>query len=134
MTHARLLLPVVLAALLLTACGGAGNAITFKLDPRHGSGLDGVAELVPRPGGSRLTIELGPSADPPRGTTAAVYRGSCATIPQRRASRPTRIDGGELRIPLGAPTDALSHRDHAVVLERGGVMLACGDVPPGARR
>ncbi len=130
MRRARSLLPVVLAALIPTACGGAGNAITFKLDPRHGSGLDGLAKLAPRPGGSRLTIDLTVDAPPP-GTTAAVYEGSCDTIPQRRASPAVTLAGPELRIPLGATPATLARHDHAVALKRAGAMLACGDVPPG---
>jgi hypothetical protein len=132
MRRARLLLPVVLPALFLTACGGARDAITIPLKPRHASGLDGVARLVPAGSGSRLTIDL--DADrAPRGVTAAVYRGRCRTLPTRPVTRRVPVDGDAATVRVTTAPRRLAR--HAVALKRNGTVLACGDVPaarPGA--
>lgn len=128
--RAVLLLPVVGSALALAGCGGAGDAITFKLDPRHRSGLDAVVTLVPAAGAaSRLTIDL---TDPaPHDVTAAVYRGTCAELPTSRVSAKTPVHGTQARLRVSEPPRALGRRERAVALKRHGDLLACGDVPPG---
>ncbi|HET7043585.1 MAG TPA: hypothetical protein VFI37_01940 [Gaiellaceae bacterium] len=132
MRYLRLLLPVVLSALCLTACGGARNAITIPLQPRHASGVDGVARLAPAGSGSRLTIELD-AGDAPQGTTAAVYRGECRLLPTRAVTPRIAVEGGAARLHVDRAPRRLG--DHAVALKRNGNVLACGDVPaarPGA--
>jgi hypothetical protein len=129
MRLSRLLLPVVLSATCLTACGGgARNAITIPLEPRHASGLDGVARLVRAGDGSRLTIELdGETAVP--GLTAAIYRGPCRMLPTRPVTERVPVDGETTSLRLGAAPREL--RDHAVALKRNGNVLACGTLPEG---
>ena len=124
----RILLPVVLAALLLTAYGGAGNAITFTLQPRHGSHLLGAATLSPRAHGSRLTIDLHRAYGPPRGATVALYDGSCSTVLARRETRRLPLPRLQLSASLSAPPATYIRSDYALAVRRGGVVVACGDV------
>jgi hypothetical protein len=130
--RARFLLPVVLAA-LLAGCGGAGDAartITFAVDPLHGSGIDGIAELTRiGPGTARLHVDL--DGAPPPGVTVAVYRGSCVTLPTLAVSERVEPNGDALTVRVERPLRSLARDDHAVVLRRNGYVLGCGDIPPG---
>jgi len=125
LTRSRLLLPVVLSALGLTACGGARNAITIPLEPRHSSGLDGVARLVRAGDGSRLTVRL--EGRVARGTTAAIYRGPCRLLPTEPITPRVRVEGRSAELTV--PADARSLADEAVALKRNGAVLACGTLP-----
>jgi hypothetical protein len=133
MRGARFLLPVVLAA-LLAGCGGAGDAartITFPVDPRHGSGIAGIAELTRAgPERPRLRVEF---ADPaPPDVVGAVYRGSCTTIPATPVTRRAGPDGGTLTLRIARPLRTLARSEHAVVLRQNGHVVGCGDIPPGS--